>query len=221
MDSAHTKPPFCRHQVPYHEGPPSVEERVSGSLHLSCVLRQIPARFCPQVVVGADVREDSWISMFSSVVRFKIVGSPPSLVPLHGFSLVLTHLHLSLWDFRPSQILDLIYSFPLLEDVSMECFGTPSADDDDGGLPTTIQPRGSPVLTRTLELSMWRGMDPVATRLLSLPNGLRFRNLDLTLHCEADHLLTTALVEECCLTLESLRIDGRFCTSVQAVCPLL
>ena len=50
-------------------------------------------------------------------------------------------------------------------------------------------------------------MGPLARRLLSLPGGIHFRKLTLTLVCEEDLLSSTALVEGCDKTLEYLDIS--------------
>ena len=58
-------------------------------------------------------------------------------------------------------------------------------------------------------------MKPIASRLLSLPGGLRFRRLWLEYYYEADVLAATALVEGCCSTLESLKIDNALGMSIR------
>lgn len=170
--------------------------------------------YCPQVTMSRNAVEGGWIPTFSGVVDLEIAGCPPSFspVPFHGFSPVLTSLRISLYVFQPSQILDLVCSFPLLEDVSIYSFETRLVDGDDNvnEQPTALQSRSSPMLTGTLELSMQQGIDPIASGLLSLPNGLRFRKLDLTWHVEQAVSLTTALVERCYPTLEFLKVDCTF-----------
>ena len=168
----------------------------------------------PEVTMSGGVVEGGWIPTFSGVVNLEIFECPPSFspVPFHGFSPVLTSLRISLYVFRPTQILDFVCSFPLLEDLSIYGFETRSVDDDDNfnEQPTALQSRSSPTLTGTLELSMQRGINPIASGLLSLPNGLRFRKLDLTWHCQQDVSLTTALMERCYPTLEFLEVDCTF-----------
>ena len=105
--------------------------------------------------------------------------------------------------------------FPLLEDVSLTTFdGFPEGGDDTDEKLIALQPSPSPAFTGSLQLAMWQGMIHFAPWLLSLPNGLHFWKLDLTWHSTEDVSLTTALVEECHSTLESLRInDGILCMS--------
>ena len=54
-------------------------------------------------------------------------------------------------------------------------------------------------------------MNHVVSRLFPLQNDLRFRELDLTLICEEDVFEISALVERCCVTLESLEIGPGHC----------
>ena len=105
-------------------------------------------------------------------------------------------------------------SFPLLEDVSLTTFDCTAEGDDVDGQLITVQPSTSPPFTGSLRLVMWQGMIHFAPWLLSLPNGLHFWKLDLTWNSTKDVSLTTALVEECHSTLETLRInDGILCMS--------
>jgi hypothetical protein len=62
------------------------------------------------------------------------------------------------------------------------------------------------MFTGSLELHLLGGMKPIARRLFSLPGGIHFRKLTLTLFCEEDLLMVKALVEECSHTLESLNV---------------
>ena len=167
-------------------------------------------------VVAAAAKEDRWVSAFSSVVHLTMstlkTGSSPmaiSLVPFHGFSLALKSLRLVSATFTPSQIFDLICSFPLLEDLSLHTTAhVPTKDGDFKKQPTIIQPSNLPAFTGSLTLSARHGMDPFVSRLLSLPNDLHFRNLDLAWYLAADVSSSTELVEGCCSTLESLKIHG-------------
>lgn len=164
---------------------------------------------CDTVVIGGNAEEGGWISSFSSVVRLDIMGLRLSSSPvsLHGFSPVLKSLNLCRSSIWPSQILNLICSFPLLEDVTVESFGGPSKDDGFDGQPDLIPPRGSPALTGSLDLYMCEGIGSISSGLLSLPSGLHFRKLVLALHHEEDVPLVTALVDGCCSTLEFLKVD--------------
>jgi hypothetical protein len=171
---------------------------------------------CPQVVVAADAEPGGWIRGFSGVVNLR-VGSHAlsadrsfSLVPFHGLSPVLKSLHVIARSLRPSQIVNLILSFPLLEDLAMNTsFGTLTDDGNDSNRQlTATQPPSPPVFTGSLRLRVLGAMEPITRQLLSLPSGIHFRRLALMWFEETDSLATTALVEGCSHTLESLKISG-------------
>ena len=162
--------------------------------------------YCPEEVTTADAEKRSWLLAFSRVVhlRMHIDDAASSLVPFHGFSPALKSLSVSYPDFPFSQTLSLIRSFPLIEDLSLTTFGDLLIESDDGsdGQQTTAQPP----LTGTLELYIRTGMNLVVSRLLSPPNGYRFRKLELALNCDDDIVFASVLVERCRLTLESLKL---------------
>jgi hypothetical protein len=173
----------------------------------------------PQAVVAADAEPGGWIRGFSGVVNL-MVGSQllPAdrsiyLVPLHGLSPGIKSLHVTVPALPPSRIINLISSFPLLEDLvvhvtTSESYGivTDDADSPDRSL-TSAQPSSSPTFTGSLALYIRGGMQPITHRLLSLQIGIHFRRLALTWSHEEDHLATTALVERCSHTLECLVIS--------------
>jgi len=64
----------------------------------------------------------------------------------------------------------------------------------------------SPPMTGSLTLFQQEGMNPLGRRLLSLPGGIHFRNVALTLNCREDRPLAAALVAKCSHTLEFLHI---------------
>ena len=171
---------------------------------------------CPRVILAETAGEGCSLSAFSHVAhldlntigRSNIEDRAISLVPFHGFSPVLKSLRMASSAFPHSQIFNLICSFSLLEDVSVSTMGRSSTESDDNtsNEQPTITQLTSPVFTGSLVLRFTIGIKPIASRLLSLPGGLRFRHLSLALHCEADVSLTTALVEECCSTLQSLNV---------------
>ena len=171
----------------------------------------------PQVITDADAEEGGWISTFSKVVHLEIGISRPdidepdsSLIPFHGFSPDLQSLRVTFTDFLPSYISDFIHSFPLLQDIAVTARYAFSSSNDFHTRLARIQPSGPLTFTGTLKLSLELGMGPIASPLLSLPNGLRFRNLRLTRNCEEDVRLATALVERCASTLETLKIKRKF-----------
>ena len=181
---------------------------------------------CLQAVVAADAGPGGWIRGFSRVVRLAfIIDSSFSLVPFHGISPDVKTLHvvIEVPALPSSQIINLILSFPLLEDLAVHVT-TPhgvSTDNDDSPdrLMTAVQPSSSPVCSGFLELFMKGGLEPVTRSLLSLPLGIHFRRLVLAWYHEADLLATMALVEGCSHTLESLKIYDFSRTSVQHARP--
>ena len=192
-----------------------------------------PARYaktlfieCSHVVVAADVEPGGWITGFSRVVNLRVDSQASfadgsfSFVPFHGLSPVLKSLRVTGPPPPSSQIINLVFSFPLLEDLAV--FTSSKTPTDNGDSPnrllTAIQPSSSPVFSGFLELHMKGGMGSFTRPLLSLPIGIHFRKLALTWFQEADHLTTIALVERCSHALESLKITGLSRTSVQHTC---
>ena len=96
-----------------------------------------PARYAKTLTIGrfqvftaADAEAGGWISSFSYVERLEMMVRPNgsrgavSLLPFCGFSPVLKSLCLDFYALPPSQIFDLILSFPLLEDLSVAMGGS-------------------------------------------------------------------------------------------------
>ena len=173
---------------------------------------------CPQVATATDVEEGGWIRAFAHVVHFEIairkmdadeLADPRILVPFHGFSPVLESLRINFTSFPSSYIFDFINSFPLLEDLSVVSLDRRESYNGFNGSPTAVRTLSRPMLTGSMELVLEMGMDCVASRMLSLSGGLHFRELKLTLSRGSDVSLTTALVESCGSTLESLRLNNR------------
>jgi hypothetical protein len=188
-----------------------------------------PARYaktlfvgCPQVVVAVDAEADGWLRGFSRVVRLVVHGDGPfSLLPFHGLSPVIKFLRVSVSALPSSRIINLVHSFPLLEDLVVVVSQDTPADAGVGsaGVLTAVQPSSPPMLTGSLELYVRDGMELVARRLLSLPGGIHFRKLTLTWFHEADCLMAMALVEGCSHTLESLDLSDFCGTSVLRLRP--
>ena len=188
-----------------------------------------PARYatdffigCSYSVTPADVDEGGWLRGFSRVVHLGVDGfgsasrvlytsfpTPDrlSLVPLHGFSPAVKSLPVFATPLSP-QVFDLIFSFPLLEDLTV--IASSGWADESGGpnrSPTTTQPSNSPAFTGSLKLSR-AGIKYVPRPLLSLPGGIHFRELSFTWRRE-EAPLAIALVEGCSRTLQSLIVsDG-------------
>jgi hypothetical protein len=193
-----------------------------------------PARYaktlfvcCSQVVVAADAEAGGWIRGFSRVVHLEVRNQAMiadrsfSLAPFHGLSPILKSLRVICPALPSSQIIDLILSFPLLEDLTVTTSYGMLTDNGDGsnGLLTAVQPSSSPTFTGSLELYMRGGMEPVARQLLSLPGGIHFRKLALTWFHEVDRLVAMALVERCSNTLESLKVSDFCGTSIRHLRP--
>ena len=120
-----------------------------------------------------------------------------SLFPLHGLSPTLKSLSLDYELLPVSEILNLICSFPLLEDLTLGSYsfgkGTEGWD-----IPST-----SPKLTGTLVLNNDHLL--ITRGLLSLPNGLHFSKITLVRPVE-DAELTMEVASKCSDTLEFLSI---------------
>ena len=180
---------------------------------------------CLSFVTAADAETGSWIRGFSRLVHLKLehhYNLRVSLLPIHGLSLIVKSLHVEFLALPSSQVFDLVLSFPLLEDLTVVSSSIPVTGDDDrsGGLPTVVQPSAPSMFTGSLNLLTCAGTEPIARRLLNIPAGIHFRYLTLTWVREEDISLTSALVERCSHTLESLDItcEPRG-TLVRYLCP--
>ena len=172
---------------------------------------------CPYVVTAADADADAggWIRGFSRVVELELdacnarTDQPRiSLVPFHGFSPAIKSLSMTFSTLPPSRTVNLILSFPLLEDLTLRGIG-PSIDEGDSpdGPPTAIQPQNLPAFCGSLELPLNDWTAPIARQFLSIASGgIHFRRLVLTWRHKKELSLAMALVGECSDTLESLDI---------------
>ena len=146
------------------------------------------------IIAAAGTGEGCCLSLsaFSQVTYLAIDVDGKSTVspsPFHAFPPGLESLNMVDYTLPASQIFDLIHSFPLLQDVSVDMF-----DRDDRALneqPITISPSSSSAFTGSLKLRLRVGMGLIVSRLLSLPNGLYFRRLDLTWNHVTDAVFTT------------------------------
>ena len=130
-------------------------------------------------------------------------------------ALAIKSLRVDFMALPPSQIVDLVLSFPLLEDLTV--FSDWTVVGGVGGpdpLPSLVQPSNPPILTGSLDLFLGRGTKYITHPLLSLPSGIHFRELALTWCEEGDPLFTMALVEKCSHTLKTLDVTYRRGTSV-------
>ena len=183
---------------------------------------------CSLVVTAADAEAGGWVTAFSHVVNLEVSGRElptrrlaVNLAALHGLSPVVKSLRMNITHITSSQVFDLILSFPLLESLALVAHQEPFTDNGDGsdGRESVARPSSSHMFTGSLEILPWGGMKPITHRLLSLPSGIHFRRLSVTWNREEDILLTTALVEGCSHTLESLKITCH-CASIWYLCLL-
>jgi hypothetical protein len=146
-----------------------------------------------------DTHAGGWIHTFHNLEHLHLEyhgweDDQVSLVPFHGLSPTLKSLHLTS---AFSEVLDLICSFPLLEDLALISL---SPGSDSWSTPST-----SPKLTGSLALRTFQGFRPVAHRLLDLPDGLHFAKITAECYAE-DAESTMGLVSRCSDTLESLSV---------------
>jgi hypothetical protein len=87
-----------------------------------------------------------------SYLRLDLGRSATPLVPFHGFSPVIKTLFVDIYKLPPSQIFNLILSFPLLEDLTV-IISRDVGQNEEGEMPTAAQPLTSPIFTGSLELS--------------------------------------------------------------------
>ena len=125
-------------------------------------------------------------------------GLPISLTQLHGFTPSLKSLHMTFPSVPFSDILDLVYSFPLLDNLLLT--GLPMASD------VKVAPLVRPPFSGSLCLAVFQEMNVMADHLLSLPGGIHFRKLILPWICDQDLPTMVGLISACSRTLESLQI---------------
>ena len=159
---------------------------------------------CSEYVITAEAAKGGWVQTFSRVVRFEVVGGVDGGLEayLAAFHNTLKSIYVASFSIPHSQVIDLIYCLPLLEDITLRGY--------DSGLdePQIISPPStSPALTGTLELRLIWGIARVTGRLLGLPNGLHFRKLRLLSYSTEDFLCVGKLAEACSDSLESLDVE--------------
>jgi hypothetical protein len=164
-------------------------------------IRDIP------VITAVDEDVGGWVRTFHNLVNLRLdsrdwesrtPGPQLSLIPFHGLSPNLRSLDLT----SPSpEALDLICSFPLLEDLTW----APLIQGDVlWDVPST-----SPELTGSLNLTTIKGIRPGARRLLNLPGGLHFTKI--MIGCPNEDVESTMdLVSSCSDTLEFFRVSYYF-----------
>jgi hypothetical protein len=151
-------------------------------------------------VTTADMDVGGWIRTFRNLVHLHLecfgpVDHEVSLAPFHGISPTLRSLRLTC---AFPEVLDLICSFPLLEDLALDSIGNRG---DVWSTPST-----SPKFTGTLEITAFGGFRPIARRLLDLPGGLHFAKIKVESYA-GDVDSTMDLVSGCSGTLKSLYVS--------------
>jgi hypothetical protein len=154
-----------------------------------------------QPIIAADTDVGGWIRAFRNLAHLHLesIGREDrqvSLVPFHGLSPTLKSLSLT---FITLEVLDLICSFPLLDDLAL----FPPRGGDNTEVWNT--PSTSPKLTGSLTLRTFGGILPVSRRLVGLPGGLRFTKI--MIGCIKEDVKSTMyLVSMCTDTLEYLGV---------------
>ena len=138
-----------------------------------------------------------WIRAFHNVEHLWIEHTERTpLVPFYALSPAVKSLHLA---HTTTDIFDLICSFPLLEDLVL--FDLLHSEVGELDTPST-----SPKFTGYLDLNVEWGLDTVAYRLCTLPNGLRFTKITMEFGIGTiDPIMD--LVSACSNTLESLTVN--------------
>ena len=163
-----------------------------------------PARYTRSLFIhGAhgnptvDTGVDGWVRTFHNVTHLKLMLlGRASLILFHGLSRALRSLSLI---FLPTEVFDLVCSFPLLEDLLL-CILHPENDTYIRNPPPT-----SPKLTGSLYLEVYGNTRTVTRGLLDLPNGLRFKKINMVFE-EGDTGSVEDLVSGCYDTLEYLTV---------------
>ena len=167
-------------------------------------------------IVSAATPVRPWIRSFTQIVELQVDptswGFPDpfrgvSLVHLRGLLPTLGSLRTVHCSIPLPEVLNLIYSFPLLEELYLDfpLTGVESGIDE-----WTI-PSTSPKLTGSLSLD--ECTPPLIRGLLDFPDGLHFS--EVSVGCLADQTqLTADLVSGCISTLESPHCLLRTCVSV-------
>ena len=170
---------------------------------------------CPWLITESDAEEGGWIQAFSGVKSLDVdnggdyfYASAASLTPFYKLSPTLKSFRVAPIILPSPGLLDLILSFPHLEDLTLVGYDESGPNDDDPHWPQTIIPPTSPAFTGSLKLHVVEGVGNTVHQLLDLPNGLHFRKLVLLRFCAEDLRWMTELVSKCSHTLESLDITS-------------
>ena len=166
--------------------------------------------------------EDGWIRAFQNVVRLELQNGARHLYfrSLRSFLLGIASLYavLMIYPSQQLQVLSLICSLPLLEDLVIRFSG---ALGWEGGNETVLHPLTPPPLTGTLETYRFQGVEHFIPRLLDQLKGVHFRKLECWWDSEEDIQRAVTCVDACSNTLEYVDVcslvHGTF-TSAFVVC---
>ena len=145
-----------------------------------------PARFaktlsvgCSHVVTATDAEPGGWIAGFSSVAHLEVVtqefpaaNSTVSFVPFHGFSPAIKSLRVDIFVLPSSQMLNLILSSLLLEDITVIASYRvliDKSDNIDVGSSFAVRASGPPRFTGSL--SPYEGRDAPRRPPIVIPAG--------------------------------------------------
>ena len=157
----------------------------------------------PSLITATNADACAWLGSFRNVVKLFVCkaiwddDSPISLIQLHRFSPILESLSLQYLSVLPSEVLNLTFSFPSLQNLYIV-----SSAESELERKRTI-PSTSPKFTGTLALLTKGGIQPYVRPLLDLPGGLHFSSLMIFCR-DRDAESAADLVSRCSDTMESL-----------------
>ena len=154
-------------------------------------------------IAAAGTHALPWVHSFDQIVELQVNTTvfldynDVSLASLRGLSPTLKSLSLSCASIPLSKLLNLICSFPLLQDLGLRLF----FPTDDPAADGWEAPSNSPSLTGSLHLS--GEIRSVTRQLLDLPNGLHLAKITMACRIELADSARDLLLK-CSDTLESL-----------------
>ena len=138
-------------------------------------------------------------------------GQPNFLAQLHGFAPSLKWLRLAFTSLPVSDIMSLICSFPLLDNLLLH--GIPTSSD------AIVIPPKTPTLNGKLCLSVYLEMRMVVDQLLSLPGGIHFREMTFPWITGQSPAPMMDLISACSRTLECIHLLSHAkCTRLTLPC---
>lgn len=147
---------------------------------------------------------EKWIRSFTNLTKLRVIalgglrGNKPRLDAFHNLSPFIKSLHL--YSTSLKKAFDLVYSFPLLEDLTIE--GNWDTDGEEDG--AVFQYSTSPAFSGTLKLGL--GLKSVSHKLLDLRHDLHFRKIIWKVSSPLQLESVKALLERCSATLEYIGI---------------